>query len=56
MVKLSFSYKSGMESVDAEVLFQVVRIGGGAPMGGLEDPVTGAWEGLMIMEFSGMTR
>jgi hypothetical protein len=56
MVKLSFSCKSGVESVDADVLFRAVRTGGGTPKGGLEEPVTGAWEGLKILEFSGTTR
>jgi hypothetical protein len=45
-----------VELVDTYVLFRVVRIGGGAPMGGIEEPVTGAWEGSMILEFSGMER
>jgi hypothetical protein len=45
-----------MESVDAYSLFRALRTGGGAPMGGLEEPTTGAREGSMVLEFGGMAR
>jgi hypothetical protein len=56
MVRLSFSCRSGLESVDADVLFQASRMGRGAPMDDFEEPVTGAREGLKVMEVGGVAR
>jgi hypothetical protein len=56
MVRLSFSCRSGVDSVDADVLFRAAQTRGGGPMGGLEEPVTGAREGLKVLEIGGTTR
>ena len=56
MVKLSFSCRSGLESVDADVLFRAARTGDGAPMGDFEELVTSAWEGLEVLEVGGAAR
>jgi len=56
MVKLSFSYESGMESVDMYMLFQALRKRGGTPMGGCEEKSTSAREGPLVLEFGGMAR
>jgi len=45
-----------MESKDRFALFRALRTGGGAPMGDLEEPTTGAWGGLRVLEFNGMAR
>jgi hypothetical protein len=45
-----------MESEDGFALFRALRTGGGAPMGGLEEPATGAWGGSRVLEFGGMAR
>jgi hypothetical protein len=45
-----------MELEDGFTLFQALRAGGGAPMGGLEEPSTGAWGGSKVMEFRGTGR
>jgi hypothetical protein len=56
MVKIYFNCESRMDSEDGFALFRVLRTGGGTPMGGLEEPSTGAWGGLRVLEFNGMAR
>lgn len=43
-----------MELEEGFTLFRALRTGGGTPMGGLEDPTTGAWGGSKVLEFGGM--
>jgi hypothetical protein len=47
---------SKKESEDGFSLFQGLRNGGGAPMGILEEPTTGAWEGSTVLEIGGTGR
>jgi hypothetical protein len=47
---------SKKESEDGFSLFWGLENGGGAPMGILEEPATGAWEGSTVPEIGGTRR
>jgi hypothetical protein len=47
---------SNKKSEDGFSLFRGLQNGGGTPMGVLEEPTAGAWEGSIVLEIEGTGR